>query len=337
MRAAVFYGKEGIRMEDHPIPSAPLGKVLIRVKASGICGGEYNTYRQRKDTPVPDQGVILGHEVVGEVVQAAGGLQKGDLAAVSPNSGCGTCWYCTHGIPYECKNKPVHTAETGGGYAEYLVTDPELCYVLPRDTPAVKMAMAEPLACCVHSVRRVGIGMGDRVAILGAGGGAQMFVQLARLQGASLIAVYDDMEERLALAKSLGADRVVSTRENPEPGEGEYDVVIVTRSAAKFFEQALTMADFRGRVLVYGVAAPETSFQAVPRLIWRKQLSVIGSRSFEGNAFETAVKLLLADRIETKPLINRIISLDQAAWALENPQGQIKTVIVPCREGEERI
>lgn len=333
MRAAVFYGKEGIRMEDHPTPSVPEGKALIRVKASGICGGEYNTYRQRKNSPIPAKGIILGHEVVGEVVRAAGELREGDLAAVSPNSGCGTCWYCTHGIPYECRNKPEHTAETGGGYAEYLVTDPELCYVLPRNTSPVKMAMAEPLACCVHSVRRVGIRMGDRVAILGAGGGAQMFVQLARLQGASLVAVYDDMDDRLALAKSLGADLAVNTRENPEAVNGEYDVLIVTRSSAEFFERALAMADFRGRVLVYGVAAPETKFQAVPRLIWRKQLSVIGSRSFEGDAFETAVRLLLADRIETKPLINRIISLDQASWALEHSRGQIKTVIVP--EGEQ--
>lgn len=332
MKNAAFYGKNGMKMEEHPTPDATKGKALIKVKASGICGGEYNTYRHKEHIPVPDQGIILGHEVVGEVIKPAGQLRAGELVAVSPNSGCNTCWYCRHGLTYECRNKPVHTAKTGGGYAEYLVTEPEQCYVLPEGTSVINLAMAEPLACCIHSVRRIQIGLGDRVAILGAGGGAQLFIQLAHLQGAAEVTVYDDMEERLALARSMGADRVIHTAQmsgQSELKQADYDVVIVTRSSAGFFEQAMMMCGWRGRILCYGVASPEILFRASPRLIWQKQISIVGSRSFEGDAFETAVKLLISGRIRPELLINRIIPLEQAEWALKNPQGQIKTVIVP--------
>jgi len=332
MKIAAFYGPDGMKMETHPLPVVPDGMVLLKVEASGICGGEYNIYQKRSTVPIPDEGIILGHEVVGRVVKSAGMLKEGMLVAVSPNSGCGRCWYCQHGLSYECQNKPVHTAQTGGGYAEYMVAEPAQCYALPADISVVKLAMAEPLACCIHSLNRVAINMGERVAVLGAGGGAQLLIQLANLNGAAMVAVFDNMDERLALALTMGADEVCHTdREDAEVKARQlngFDVVIVTRSAPAFFEQAIRMCAWRGRVLCYGVAAAETMFQVSPNLLWKKQLALIGSRSFEGDAFETAVNLLVSGKVKTEALTNRLISLDQVEDALASSKGQIKTVIV---------
>jgi threonine dehydrogenase-like Zn-dependent dehydrogenase len=333
MKAVVFYGAIGCKIEDYPIPKPSSGQILIKVKASGICGGEYSMVRHKDDSPALLTGIIPGHEIIGEVLEDTTNIfESATLVAVSPQKGCGCCWYCRHDLPNICINKKPKTALTGGGYAEYCIVEPAQCFPLPSGSNPVEYAMAEPLACCIHGLNRSGLIPGERILIIGAGGGAQLFVQLSRFYGASYIAVADTLQDRLSLAKKMGADEVINTaKENiklKDDTDG-FNVIVVTRGQPEFISHALDLCSWRGRILCYGVAATGTSFPVEPNLIWKKQLSLIGTRAFEGNDFEISLSFLSSGRIRIKELITRTISLEEVPYALENNMGHIKTIITP--------
>ncbi|MDR2478827.1 MAG: alcohol dehydrogenase catalytic domain-containing protein, partial [Treponema sp.] len=276
MKAAVFYGSGGFRQERHPVPRPREGQILFRVLASGICGGEYNITRRWEGRPLPHEGIILGHEIAAEVVEdAAGRLKPGTLAAISPNRGCGYCWFCRHDLANVCGNRAPNTAATGGGYAEYCLAFPDQCFVPETSLPAEELALAEPLACCIHSLNRAALSPGEKVLIIGAGGGAQLFAQLANVYGASQVTVADSIVRRLETARKMGADRVINTDQEELDSSGDtdggFDVVIVTRSSAEYLEKAFSCCAWRGRVLCYGVMEPGINARIEPNLIWKKQ------------------------------------------------------------------
>jgi D-xylulose reductase len=175
--------------------------------------------------------------------------------------------------------------------------------------------------------------LGNRVLIIGAGANAQLFVQLCRIQGASHITVMDTKPDRLDIALKLGADEIRCAEpngpiENSSLGE-DFDIVIVTRSKPGYFEAALSYCSWRGKILVYGVMKPGSKSALEPNLLWKKQLSIIGSRSYEAGNFQTALTLLSSGKVSVADLITRTISLDQVSVAFIDNQAHLKTVIVP--------
>ena len=335
MRAAVFYGADGFKLEDHPIPVPSAGQILYKVRATTICGADINTYNRWKGGAVLQKGMIFGHEVAGEIVEDSTGVFKtGDVAAISPNKGCGYCWFCRHELPNVCEKRDTHTTSTGGGYAEYGLAYPDQIYIPEKQLLPEELALSEPLACCIHSYKLTSYKPGDKVLIIGAGGCAQFFIQLAKIYGALSVTVADSIKTRLDLAIKMGADRVINTNNeeidtHDSDTEG-YDLVIITRSSPEFFEKAFSYSNWFGRVLIYGVAKPGIFSKYEPYLLHKKQLSLHISRSFGGNSYETAVNFLASGRISAKGLVTRIIGIDDIPTAIENNNGQIKTAIKPC-------
>jgi threonine dehydrogenase-like Zn-dependent dehydrogenase len=333
MKAILNYGAGNLRLEEVPIPTLREGRVLIKVLACGVCGGEYSLAKARPGETANVEGVIPGHEIVGAVVASDyEPLAAGVRVVVAPNHArCGVCENCLRGL-HICLNWPRRTADIGGGYAEYALVEPRQCYLLPASLDPVDAALTEPLACCLHAMGKLHMQPGAKVIVVGAGANAQLFVQLARLQAASFVAVADNHAERVALAFKLGADAAVDPH-SPTPlqdatGSSDgADVVIVTRGAPEALEQAIRWCGYGGRVLVYGVAPPGAPAALEPHLLWRKEISIIGSRSFS-NTFAPALDLLVAGRIVVKPLITTL-SLEEIIPALRRPLDRVKMVIVP--------
>jgi len=175
MRAAVWHGRNDIRVEDVPLPvSPPAGWVQIRVQWCGICGSDLHEYVAGPvfipvDAPHPLTGIkgqcILGHEFCGEIVELGAGVQGfsvGEPVAADACQHCGTCYYCTHGLYNICENLAFTGLMNNGAFAELVNVPANLLYKLPANFPAEAGALIEPLAVGMHAVKKAGSLLGQK-------------------------------------------------------------------------------------------------------------------------------------------------------------------------------
>lgn len=224
MRAAVYYGREDIRLEDVPEPTPQAGEVKLRVLYNGICGSDLHEYYHGPITtrtePHPLTGirnpVILGHEFSGEVVAIGKGvedLRTGDLVAVEPVETCGHCLYCASGQYNHCGSLALHGYNrAGGGLSEFTVVKRSMAHKLLPGMSAIQGALIEPLAISHSTARRCEAAAGQTVAIHGAGPiGIGVYFTL-RSQGVQVIMIDPSAQRRADVAR-LGADLILDPRE----------------------------------------------------------------------------------------------------------------------------
>ena len=345
MKAALTFGPRDIRVETMPEPVPGAEEVLVKVGGCGICGGDYSGHKSgARKLAKRREPVIAGHEVAGTVAacgEEIQGLPIGSRVAVSPNRPCGRCPPCHKGMPHLCQDRKPHTRHQGGGFAEYTSVFPEQCYLIDEETSLIEAAVTEPLACCLHSTNRIHVQQGDCVAILGGGVNAQLFVQLTSLKGARRVVLIDSLGERLKMASALGAGEVIDSsttsieeirRQFPQGA----DIVINTRGSMEFTELAFNLCAVGARILCYGVAGAGNTVSIEPHIIWRKEIQLIGGRSYN-NTFGAALDLITSRRIQVDPLVTRTVNLVRYTEVVTSPSGNhIKTMVVPDQlEAEE--
>src|SRR6185503_344674 len=200
MRAARAEGPGRIVVEDVDRPEPGPGEVVVAIGACGICGSDLHWYHDEMMLPV----ACPGHEIAGTVAMAGSGvdtLREGDRVAVEGIASCGACHYCPR-IGIVGMTIP-------GGYAEFLKIPARHCFAV-GDMDMATAALSEPLGVEVHGVRIAGLGIGQRVLVLGAGTIGLMAVVAARAGGAGEILVTARRPQQKAAALALGADRVFS-------------------------------------------------------------------------------------------------------------------------------
>ncbi len=221
MRAAVFYGREDLRLESVPEPEQPgPGDVKLRVHYNGICGSDLLEYYDgpvtTRTTPHPLTGVsnpvIFGHEFCGEVVALGAGvtdLEPGQLVSVEPLETCGHCLYCGLGQYNHCPLVAFHGYNrAGGGLAEYTLVKRGMAHPLPPGMSALQGALIEPLGIAWHTAERCSVEAGQTVAIHGAGPiGVGVYLTLRR-RGIETIIVEPSAVRRAVLA-GLGARTLI--------------------------------------------------------------------------------------------------------------------------------
>jgi (R,R)-butanediol dehydrogenase / meso-butanediol dehydrogenase / diacetyl reductase len=220
MRAAVFHGRQDLRLEEAPEPQPGPGDVKLRVLYNGICGSDLHEYYDgpvtTRTTPHPLTGVnnpvILGHELCGEVVELGAGIEDltpGELVAVEPLETCGHCLYCRHGQYNHCPLLALHGYNrAGGGLAEYTVVKRAMAHRLPSGMSARQGALIEPLGIAWHTANRCAVEPGQTVAVHGAGPiGVGVYLTL-RQRGVEVIGVDPSAARRAVLAR-LGARSVI--------------------------------------------------------------------------------------------------------------------------------
>ena len=241
-RAALLTEPRHYELRGFPIPEPGPGAVLVRNELSGICGTDKHTYQgyvaqytgaaKPSSTPFP---IIQGHENVGTVAAIGGRvldfdgveLAVGDRVVVSPNLVCGTCWSCTHDLPYTlCENildygNTISAAEAPhlfGGWAHYLYALPgSKIFRVPDDLPSEVAVLAEVFAVTIGLDRAKQFGafpgegfqFGDTVVVFGTGPLGLCHVAKARMMGAGVIIAVDLSAQRLEFARRLGADHAV--------------------------------------------------------------------------------------------------------------------------------
>jgi (R,R)-butanediol dehydrogenase / meso-butanediol dehydrogenase / diacetyl reductase len=219
MRAALYFGRQDLRLMSVSEPEPGPGEVKLRVHYNGICGSDLLEYFDgpvtTRNTPHPLTGmhnpVIMGHELCGEVVALGAGVDDlaiGTRVAVEPVETCGHCLYCGLGQYNHCPLLAIQGYNRAGGLAEYTVVKRRMAHQLPPGVTALQGALIEPLAIAWHTVNRCGVEAGQVVAIHGAGPiGAGAFLTLRR-RGVEAIIVDPSPTRRAALSR-LGARTVL--------------------------------------------------------------------------------------------------------------------------------
>jgi threonine dehydrogenase-like Zn-dependent dehydrogenase len=321
-------------------PWAPAaGEILVRPKAVAVCTLE----RRLFSGSLPRYPAIGGHEVAG-VVEWVGEhestFRPGDRVAVDVMNRCGHCHYCRKGSDNLCANvgKPRRSSNffvPGGGFAESLPIPSGQAVKLPGHVGLEEASLIEPLACCLHSVKRAHLSPGETAAILGAGTMGTLHTLLAKLREARTI-ISDPDEGRLGFVQGQGADVTVNPRLNDPvqlvrdctQGRGA-DVVFVPASSFEAGNQALAMVAPTGRVILYGSLHPTALLQLDWNYVHHQEITVTGSANNTHRDFQEAASLLVSGAITLQPLISRVIGLDELCGELMSyPAGSTQRVVV---------
>ena len=264
MKAAVVreFGKP-LYIEDAPIPEPGPGQIQVKIEACGVC--HTDLHAAHGDWPVkPNPPFIPGHEGVGFVSAVGAGVKhvkEGDRVGVPwLYTACGHCRHCLGGWETLCESQLNTGYSVNGGFAEYVVADPNYVGHLPKNVDFVEIA---PVLCAGVTVYK-GLKVtdtkpGDWVVISGIGGLGHMAVQYAKAMGMNVAAVDID-DDKLALARQLGATVTVNAATDPDPAaaikrqtDGGAQGVLVTAVGRKAFEQAIGMVARGGTVALNGL------------------------------------------------------------------------------------
>jgi propanol-preferring alcohol dehydrogenase len=270
MKAAVVHDfTKPLAIEDVPKPTPGPGEIVFKVEASGLC--HTDIHAAHGDWPVkPKLPFIPGHEGVGIVESVGAGvknIKEGDRVSF-PWLGyaCGECEHCANGWETLCEQGQYAGYFLDGGYAEYVKAYAKYAGRIPAGVSAQDAA---PLTCAgvttYKAVKVSGARSSDLVAVFGIGGLGHLAMQYAKIAGAAVVAV-DLLDEKLHMAKELGADYTVNARTQDPVEEikklGGADASICVAVAPKAFEQAYKSLRRGGRVVF--VALPADNYVQVP-------------------------------------------------------------------------
>lgn len=317
MKAAVFYSREDVHLEDIPKPNIGHGELLVRVVGVGLCGSDIDKIMCEAVPP----GTVLGHEVVGtvaEIGEGVEGFQVGERVAVAHHASCGACHYCDRGSHSKCRLF-LATNIHPGGFAEYIRVPPPnvklTTFSIPDDVTFEQAVFTEPLGCCVRAMERSRLQPGDTVLIVGAGSIGLLFVQLAKLQRAKVV-VSDLLEGRLTLAREYGADVVANPATDPieelvreaTAGRG-VDLVLSTVASQSVLDQALSVVRDGGVIHFFAGKRGGLRVSLDLNELYEREVGLITTYSSSPRALREAFRLIVEGEVRTAELISHRLPL----------------------------
>lgn len=307
-------------------PVAPAGGVVVEVRATGLCRSDWHAWAGHDDIAVPH---VPGHELAGVIVETGAGVERfavGDRVTVPFVCGCGACGWCRAGDAQVRPDQQQPGFTHWGSFAERVAlhaADTNLVRI-PDD---VSFAAAAALGCRFATAFRALTGRahvqpGEWVVVVGAGGVGLSVVMIARALGAHVVAV-DRNQAALDAASALGADAVVVADGVDVPdavrritGGGAHvsiDAVGEEQTAA----DAVLSLRRRGRHVQVGLLPSETGLSGMPMarvIAW--ELDVLGSHGMAAVDYPAMLELIAEGRLRPQELIERTISLAEAAALL---------------------
>ncbi len=317
MKAAVYHGKEDLRVEEVPVRALKDNEVKIQVKYCGVCGTDIHIFNGDGGSFAVTPPLIPGHEfsgVVAEVGAAVTTLKPGDKVSGDPNDMCGECYFCKKGMAHFCTNNIGIGTTQDGGFAEYIIMREKVVYKVPESLSFIEAAMAEPMACCLHGIDLCNIKAGDTVLVMGGGPIGIIMLQLAIYAGAGKVILSEPVEEKRALALKLGASKAINPiEEDVKKVLDEYcdnvDVIIECVGNIRTQAQAIEFAGKGATVMYFGLASPDDEMPVKPDDIFKKELKLTSS-FINPYTFDRAIEVLESGRIDVESIITNIVKLD---------------------------
>lgn len=339
MKVAMYYNNNDVRMEKMPIPEIDDNEMLVKVKASGICGSDVMEWYRIKKAPL-----VLGHEIAGDIVEVGKNVEKykvGDKVFVSHHVPCNTCRYCLDGQHTLCDT--LHSTNFyPGGFAEYLRV-PEInvdrgTFVLPKEMTYDEGVFIEPLACVVRGMRIAEMKLGKSVLVIGSGIAGLLHIKLARALGANKVIATDISDYRLKMAKKLGADIVINAKENVPVKVKEYndgrlaDLVVLCTGVIPAVKQAINSVDRGGTLLFFAPTEPGVEIPFPLFDLWNKGVKMVSTYAGGPRDIADAIEMIRFKKVTVTDMISHKLSLSEAAKGFKlvaQAQESIKVILYP--------
>jgi L-iditol 2-dehydrogenase len=343
MKALLLTEYRHLELTDLPRPEIGATDVLVRVAACGICGSDVHGYDGSTGRRIPP--LVMGHEAAGIVEAIGGGVTRfkpGDRVTFDSTIYCGACDYCRAGRNNLCDRREVLGVSCGdyrryGAFAEFVAVPERIMYALPDAVPLEHAALIEAVSVAVHAVSRAPLSPEDDVIVVGAGMIGLLVIQALRNAGCGRVLAVDIDDDRLALAKRLGA----SLTFNAAKGDAVEQILAATggRGAAAALEVVGTTATIDtavrgvrkgGAVTLVGNLSPKAEIPL--QMVVNRELVLRGSCASNGE-YPECIELLARGAIDVRPLISACIPLDEAPQWFERlyarEPGLMKVVVQP--------
>jgi L-iditol 2-dehydrogenase len=305
-----------------PEPVCGPGEVVCRVLASATCGSDvHGAYVERK---LP---AVLGHEVVGEVLEAGSGVDSvrpGDAVVIHHHAPCGACRVCASGHETLCAQFR-RTRLDPGGFAERVRVEAALVgELLPLGgLDPVAATCTEPLACALRAQDRLGLGAGDVLLVVGAGASGLLHIAAAVARGVARLLVAEVDDARRGRAVRWGAE--------PLAGGDVADAAVVTTHVPAAAAVAAAALGPGGRLCAYATPEPGAPLGVAADAVFERELTVTSSWSAGPADMRAALALLRAGAVPAGELITHRFPLEEtgAALAAQRDGTALKAVVIP--------
>ncbi|OOM75928.1 sorbitol dehydrogenase [Clostridium puniceum] len=355
MKAALWYEKKDVRVEEIEEPKVTSDGVKIKVKWCGICGSDLHEYLGGPifipvGQPHPLSGttapVVLGHEFSGEVVdigKSVTNFKIGDRVIVEPIVACGKCPACLEGKYNLCSSLGFHgLCGSGGGLAEYTVFPEKFVHKIPDEMSYEQAALVEPMAVALHSIRIGNFRTGDTALVLGSGPIGLATIECLKAAGAKLVIVLQRKSIRQEYAKRSGADVVLDPNEVDIVKEVKkltnglgVDVAFETTGAQIGLDVGLESLKFEGTLVITSIW--ENDAKINPNSLVFTEKKVVGTLAYR-HEFPATIAQMKDGRIKAEGYVTKKIHLDEIVeegfGALTGPEKKkhVKILVTPDKD-----
>lgn len=335
MKAVVFESPNKVEIIDVPDPVIKENEVLIKVKASGVCGTDVHIYEGDFIGTYP---IIPGHEFSGEVIAIGKDVKSvkiGDKIAVDPCIFCRKCSFCRENHENFCRHLKAYGVHLSGGFAEMASIKEENVYLIDG-LSYIEGAFVEPVGCCIHGIKQVGVNIGDHVLIFGSGPIGLILMQLCKNYGSASITVVDVFSDKLNIAKKLGATNTIISDSNltenlKNINEEGFQVVIDATGSPSVVQGMFSYVRDKGRLLFFGVCPQKSKIEISPYEIYKRELKIFGTFSLLHTAIP-AIDMIREGKINVEALVSHYFPLDDFQKVLNKMlkrSGSMKIIIEP--------
>ena len=344
-----------LAIQQVPTPGICDGEVLVRIRYCGICGSDTHTYEKDRDGYIIFSGptklpCILGHELSGEVVEVGRDVQgftKGDIVTSESIMWCGKCRPCRSGMLNQCEQVELMGLTSNGAFADFMAINARYCWKLDslagqfeRNDIFKVGTLIEPIGCAYNGIFIAGNGFlpGSNAIVYGAGPIGLGAVLLLKIAGAAKVIVIDVVEERLKIAKKMGADHVFNfdSEDSLEEvimgltaGWGADIQVEAAGAAHKTIPLLQKLCSKQGKIIYLGRV--DASVHVDLNRIVSGAHSIIGSRGHSGyGIYHEIIRLLQGGRLNAvKEMVTSVFPFNRIAegFALSTNRTDAKILI----------
>jgi len=325
MKAVRLHAPGDLRVEEIDIPRPGDHQVLVKVRAVGVCGSDPGRVMKKGTYSYP---TTIGHEFSGEIAEVGSrvtSFKPGEPVTVAPLIPCGKCDYCKVGKYNLCDNYSYYGSRTDGAMAEYVVVEECDLLMLPEGVDFESGACTDPASVALHAMLKSDLKVGEALAVLGVGPIGLFAVQWAKIMGAEKIFAIDILDEKLDVARQLGASYTVNAK-NTDPvkflleetkGKGVQRVVEFAGSKVTQ-EQSVRMAAKEGTVVFGGISYEDLLIpSSTLDTLLRKEIQIVGAWNsvfspLPANEWKISLHFMAEGALRCAPIISHRFSLDEA-------------------------